>query len=70
MTNFKLFITDPHTPLRKDCLHLWLHGLSSARSCSIELDFSFSCMRDKGNEVGGVHSDFMRHLLISEEESY
>lgn len=68
MNYFKLFITGAQTPLHKHCLHFWFCGLNSASS--IALDFSFSCMKDKGNEVGGVHSDFMRHLLISEEESH
>lgn len=70
MNSFKLFITEAQTPLHKHCLPFWIHGLSLASSHSIVLDFSFSCMKDKENEVGGVCSDFTRHLLISEEESH
>lgn len=74
MNNFELFIAGGQIPLHEDCLQsvrtVWLHGLCLASSRKVELDFSFSCMTDRGNEVGGVYSDFRRYLLISEEESY
>lgn len=70
MYSFKFLIAGDHLLLHKDCLKLWLHGLCLASSHRVGLDFSFSCMTDKGNEVGGVYSDFKRLLLISEEESY
>lgn len=70
MNNLEFFIAEGQILLHEDCLQLWLHGLPLASSYRVELDFSFSCMTDKGNEVGGVYSDFKRHLLISEEKSY
>lgn len=58
------------TPLHEDSLQLWLHALGLVSSHRVALEFSFRYMTDQGGEVGGVHSDFKRHLLISLEEPY
>lgn len=70
MNNFEFFIAEGQIPLHEDCLQLWLHKLCLASSRRVTSDFSFSCMTDKGNEVGGIYPDIRRHFRISEEESY